>query len=193
MKRALVTFALVLITVVSLRNQALSYTVVTDPLLPDYAIAVNNLETWYGTYDVTWEYGTYAEVFSDGLQFPWWESEYVFQDLVNALNATLTVYNDHLWGVGDVGSWFTPYFCMPTYPPYEGNIWTHYAYTENGAHEFYWLNYQIEDIDLQWAVFTPSAVPETVPVPPTLFLLGSGLIGLVGGRRKGFIKSKLNI
>jgi hypothetical protein len=192
MKRIIVILALCFITVISFRGQSLAYTIENPTYLPYDAVAVNNLDTWYGTYDVTWEWGTFAEVFPSGM--PQFTINYDVEDgimryLVSALNENdiMHVYDPDEGGMA-IG---TPDFYMPQYPPYNGSIWTYYAYNPNSGENssFSYLAHQVSDDSHMWAVFSPSATTAPVPEPATLLLLGTGLIGLAGvGRKRLFSK-----
>jgi hypothetical protein len=61
-----------------------------------------------------------------------------------------------------------------------------YLYTQFGASTFSGINWSSDSGPEEWAAFI-SANP-VIPEPATMFLLGSGLIGLAGFARKKLFK-----
>lgn len=152
----------------------------------------NNNTNWetivYGPYDVTFDFGTYNDVVlghSDVGAFTQLEANMAAQNLATAINnyntahptATL-IYVDN--SVGDVPSAQVPGELVPTNNVYFYTLGYEMSYPETwGVSATYPLRSRGTPAST-WAVFNTSAVP----IPGAVWLLGSGLIGIVGIRRK---------
>jgi hypothetical protein len=173
MKRLLLMFCFLFSLLVSGTIQA---AVVTDPGGYGGDTSITNLEILgLGTYDVEFIYGTYASIF--GIEnFDFAEPT----DAQTAVTSICSTLNDA--GVGsiyttDLSTIGKNSFYIPTL---DGSIIKIVKGT-TGSPWHIWdgimTEFTIDDNHMY-------ADLEMVPIPPALWLLGSGLIGMVGIRRK---------
>ena len=146
---------------------------------------INNLTvSGLGTFDVAFIWGTFFDVYT--------ANDIVFQNEAEGLAASSAV-NDALnsvnaWTLREAGTTTeTAENFNVTFDYAQSKYWFFYNYPEHLSGEYPdWKTnpgvFSVPDGTMMHAVFTP--VQSTVPVPGAVWLLGSGLMGLFGLRRK---------
>ena len=159
-----------------------TYTVILND---GYAEGITDLTIGdLGTFDVAFIWGTFFDVYS--------ANDIVFQNEADGLAASNAV-NDALnsvnaWTLREAGTTTeTAQDFSITYDFSLSKYWFIYNYPENLSGDFPGWTTNISplfavDATVMHAIFTP--VQSTVPVPGAVWLLGSGLMGLIGLRRK---------
>jgi hypothetical protein len=181
MRRAFMAIAVNIVFIAFYCVPGLAATVVVND--DNYVTEIRSLVVpSFGLYNVEFYYGTYAEIWGTGFDFP---GNYAAVEAVcEALNAhetspTLILYED-LEGdpYSPFGAFYIPYEYNQINPAEVVTL----RMGQYVASESRWRNFG--DISRGIDQPTPYAKFSQVPIPGAIWLLGTGLIGIVGIRRK---------
>ncbi len=139
-----------------------------------YITAVEDFAYGGATYDVEFKSGNFNSVFG-GTTPEFWGDKAIGLALCDAFNNA-----GHGTKIIIDGGTASSRFFLPIGEGTSGNYNTEVFYNESSDWEWYQTgtNYPKGGVNGMFAVFSP------VPIPGAVWLLGSGLIGLVGIRRK---------
>lgn len=193
MRRAFIVISVIFILMALYCVPGVAATVIVDPDT-NYVTGIRSLVVeLYGTFNVEFYYGSYTEIWGTGFDFP---GNYA------AVEAVCVALNDHAtdptiilhegWGEGDsdlpAGEFHIPYENKPIIDdPGQIQVRTRvgsYSAPDpiNYPDDKIWRNFGNRDRaktqDTTYAKFSP------VPIPGAVWLLGSGLVGLIVIRRK---------
>jgi hypothetical protein len=157
---------------------------------PNYAIGANNILVDVDglEYDATFEYGLYNTEITAATRFANVTEAEQFGDVLHSLlvSGSYVGFSDYSNPISGYIELFIPYGA----PFGAGNEETHFVYLQHSsgwsigtdASDYGNVVYT-EEYPHCWAVVDISGAT-TVPIPAAVWLLGSGLIGIVGIRRK---------